>query len=475
LPQDLNRRVPVDQFTALGVSKTGLDMGSDGLALLKHPVFEIELFADDLKDLIENLAGIPIKLRIGQPDRSRAAVQAVCSGHATPARSCARNTARHNRHYAIDSPALQTTTRRDLDDQDCPNSRAGAEQSWVDFGHPGQLCWARSTMRYLRFASVLLALPLLASNVRVYQTNSAGDEVHVIDAATNKVVQTIKDIEVPHGVTFAPDGTRAYITCESEKTVWAVDTKSGKVIAKVPLSGHPNNLSVSKDGKHLFVAIAVAPGSVDVIDTVALKNMKTVKIKGAVHNTYVTPDGKYAMAGSVAGKTLTAIDTLTLEPVWTMDFDLGVRPMAFEKAPDGSTSRVFVQLSGYNGFSVVDFKMHKEIKRIDLPKEPGGGHAEGGAPSHGIGIPADGKTLWVNSSIANAVFIYSLPDLNVLGYVKTGDVPDWITFTPDSKMIYIANSGANSVSAIDIAARKEVARIPVGEVPKRNGTVVLPN
>jgi YVTN family beta-propeller protein len=58
--------------------------------------------------------------------------------------------------------------------------------------------------------------------------------------------------------------------------------------------------------------------------------------------------------------------------------------------------------------------------------------------------------------------------------VKTGKVPDWITFTPDGKMVYIANSGANSVSAIDIASRKEVARIPVGEVPKRNGTVVAP-
>jgi YVTN family beta-propeller protein len=41
-------------------------------------------------------------------------------------------------------------------------------------------------------------------------------------------------------------------------------------------------------------------------------------------------------------------------------------------------------------------------------------------------------------------------------------------------MVYIANSGANSVSAIDILARKEVARIPVGQVPKRNGTVVVP-
>jgi YVTN family beta-propeller protein len=146
--------------------------------------------------------------------------------------------------------------------------------------------------------------------------------------------------------------------------------------------------------------------------------------------------------------------------------------MAFEKARDGSTNRVFVQLSGFHGFAAVDFKTHKEVARIKLPSEPGGSPAEGGAPSHGIGVAPDGKTLWVNSSYANAVFIYSLPDLQVQGYVKTGAVPDWITFTPDK--VYVANSGANSVSVIDMATRKEVSRIPVGEVPKRNGTVVVP-
>jgi len=253
-----------------------------------------------------------------------------------------------------------------------------------------------------------------------------------------------------------------------------IDTKNGKVIAKVPLSGHPNNLSISKDGHRLFIAIAVAPGAVDVIDTAALKLIKSIPVKGAVHNTYVTPDGKHALAGSVAGKMLTVIDEQTLEPAWELPFDFGVRPIAFEKAADGSTSRLFVQLSGYNGFAVVDFKTHEEIKRIALPSDPSGGHAEGGAPSHGIGVTPDGQTLWVNSSIANAVFIYSLPNLKVLGYVKTGKVPDWIAFTPDSKMIYIANSGSNSVSAIDILSRTEVARIPVGQVPKRNGTVVVP-
>jgi YVTN family beta-propeller protein len=62
----------------------------------------------------------------------------------------------------------------------------------------------------------------------------------------------------------------------------------------------------------------------------------------------------------------------------------------------------------------------------------------------------------------------------VIGFVPTGPTPDWLTFTPDSKMVYIANAGANNVSAVDIQARKVVAVIPVGEVPKRNATVVVP-
>jgi YVTN family beta-propeller protein len=53
-------------------------------------------------------------------------------------------------------------------------------------------------------------------------------------------------------------------------------------------------------------------------------------------------------------------------------------------------------------------------------------------------------------------------------------VPDWITFTPDSRTVYVSNAGDRSVSAIDAATLKVVARIPVGEVPKRIGTLVLP-
>jgi len=334
-------------------------------------------------------------------------------------------------------------------------------------------------MTVRRSASFLLALPLAvvnmwAGSVRVYQTNSAGDAVDIIDPGTNKVVMQIKDIEVPHGVSFSPDGTRAYISCEAENTLWITDTKTGKLINKVPLSGHPNNIATSKDGKRVFVAIAQAPGAVDVIDTVAMKNIKTLPIKGAGHNTYVSPDGKFVIAGSVAGKSLNVFDEQTLEPLWTLMFDQGVRCMTFEKAADGSAGRLFVQLSNVHGFAVVDFKTHKEVQRITLPSEPVRGETHSAAPSHGIGVSPDGKTLWVNSSVAAGVFAYSMPDLKLLGFVPTASTPDWLTFTPDSKTIYVANAGANYVSAVDMKTMKEVGRIPVGEVPKRNGTVIVP-
>jgi YVTN family beta-propeller protein len=37
----------------------------------------------------------------------------------------------------------------------------------------------------------------------------------------------------------------------------------------------------------------------------------------------------------------------------------------------------------------------------------------------------------------------------------------------------VANAGSNSVSVVDIELMKEVARIPVGQVPKRNVTATI--
>jgi YVTN family beta-propeller protein len=195
--------------------------------------------------------------------------------------------------------------------------------------------------------------------VRIIQTNSAGDNVHLIDPATNKVVGVISGIEVSHGAGASPDGRWIYVSNEAESTLDVVDAKTLKVTKNIKLSGRPNNMAVGKDGRYAYVGIIQAPGGVDVIDTVALKNVKTVPTKGSIHNAYVTPDGKYVVAGSIQGRTINVIDANTNEPAWTLDMDLGVRPMTFNWNPDGSTKWIFVQLTALNGFAVVDAKVNQ--------------------------------------------------------------------------------------------------------------------
>lgn len=325
---------------------------------------------------------------------------------------------------------------------------------------------------------VLCTISVVAENkVRIIQTNSAGDNVHIIDPITNKVVGVISGIEANHGVGVAPDGSRIYVSDEAESTLDVVDGKTFKVIKRVPLSGHPNNMAVGRDGRRVYVGIIQAPGGVDVIDTGSLQRVKTIPTQGTIHNPYVTPDGKYVVAGSIAGKTVNVIDTQTEQPAWTLEMDLGVRPMTFSTNPDGSTKWIFVQMSGFNGFAVVDFATRKEIKRIQNPDLPPGKATvpEGSDPSHGMAVTADGKTLVVCSRLNNYLYSYSLPDLKVLGGAELGGKgAGWVTLTPDGKTAYVANPVTNDVSVVDIKSMKEVTRIPVGFVPKRNTTGILP-
>jgi YVTN family beta-propeller protein len=321
----------------------------------------------------------------------------------------------------------------------------------------------------------------------IFITNSAGDTVDVIDPATNKIVQVIRGVETPHGVSFSPDGARVYISNETERALDVVDRRSGAMLKKIPLTGRPNNLAVTKDGGRVLIGIWETPGAVDIVDASSLERVRSIPLKDSVHNVYVTPDGKYAVSGSIEGKVLTIIDLRSEKVVAEVKFDSGVRPMTFETNPDGSTSRIFVQLSRFNGFAVVDFTNRAEAARIKFPAQPGGfGIAEGrlDTPSHGIGVTPDGTSLWVNSTVANAVFAYSLPDLKLIGHVdlplvhplgrtSTGAVPEWITFTPDSRLLYVSNSAARAVSVIDTKTIKQIALVPVGEVPKRNNTLVI--
>jgi len=150
-----------------------------------------------------------------------------------------------------------------------------------------------------------------AAKLRIVQTNGAGDTVSIIDPATNKVVAEVKGVEATHGATVAMDGSRIYVTEEYQKALTVIDGKTLQVTKRVPLSGVPNLVQVTPDGRRLYVSItqtwddlssfpeikANPSGGIDVIDAASLEKVKTIALKGGIHDMYISPDGKYVIAG----------------------------------------------------------------------------------------------------------------------------------------------------------------------------------
>ena len=327
-------------------------------------------------------------------------------------------------------------------------------------------------------ASAVTLAPLASAvaQVRVLQTNSRGGSVHVIDPESHQVVGEIEGIPVNHGVAAAPDGSRIYVSSEADEALKVVDAGTFEIIKSIPLSARPHNISVTPDGSKVYVGIIAQPGAVNVIDTATLENIKTIPMPGGIHNIYVTPDGRNVVAGSIAGRRMTVLDTATDEEVWAWEGN-PIRPMTISKNADGSTDKLYVQISLHHGFVVLDWDTRTEVARVTLPDIPEEDRAPGtynGAPSHGIGVSPDGQTIWATSRMNSHVYVYSAyPDLELLASIPVGTDPDWVTFTPDSELAYVANAISNDVSVIDVESLEEVARIPVGEAPKRNTVIVM--
>ena len=335
--------------------------------------------------------------------------------------------------------------------------------------------------------------------LRLVQTNFAGDAVSIIDPASNKVVAQIPGIEMAHGISHSTDNSQIYVAQESTASLLVVDGKTLQITKRIPLSGSPNLVQPTPDGKRIYVSInlrwdvvsnfpalqAEMSGGIDIVDVPTLTKTQTIAIPGGIHDMYLTPDGKYVVAGAnrnelpeckcgISAPTNLGyvIDTRTNEVAWTFTMNPAASPIAISKKPDGSTDKIYAQ-GGGNGFRVVDFDTHVVTSSVKNPDIAPALQDRGG--SHGIGITSDQKTLLVNSGQNRTVYSYSLPDLKLLGSARlSGRGLNWLVIAPDDKTVYVANPETNNVSVVDIATMKETAVIPVGFAPSRNTMWVAP-
>lgn len=345
-------------------------------------------------------------------------------------------------------------------------------------------------IRRARFVAFLFAICVLPTSLRaqrrplVFIENSNSADLSVIeDGNASTVAGTIDIGAAPDDIVSSPSGDVLYVCRIMRRPpgqvaavgdvlgeVVAVDPQGRAVLWRAPVSGVPNHLVVSADGKTVFAAI-VSSNHVDVIDVARHAVFDSVVVGAGPHDIQLSADGRTVYVGMLRAKTLVAFDANTRKVLQTIQMADGVRPFAVTR--DQKT--VFIQLSHTHGFVVVDLQTGKSLRTVDLPV-PSGFTLPATMPgtvNHGIGITRDEKYLFANGSIADIVAVYSLPGLDLIGTVPVGRDPNWVTFSPDGARVYVTNRGSDDVSVIDVATRTEIERLKVGKYPQRMTSVTV--
>lgn len=341
--------------------------------------------------------------------------------------------------------------------------------------------WLFTTMQVglLAWSGVALAAD------KVYVANEEADTVSVLDAASFRTVASVRVGKMPHNVQVSPDGKVVWVTNNGEPdqaadasarkgmgkgehkamakpgAVWAIDTSSDAVVAKVPVGTHPAHVVVSPDGRFAYVTNG-GDDTVSVIDTSAQRVVAAIPVGKFPHGIRISPDGKQAYVANLKGGTVSVIDTVSQKEVAQIPAGKGPAQVGF--TPDGRLA--FVSLSEENSVAVIDPATRKMIRKVVV----------GTVPIQLYATP-DSRTLLVanqgtRKKPGNTVSMIDLESFKVTKTVATGAGAHGVVVDRDGRYAYVTNTYANSVSVLDLKDRKVVMTVRVGKGP--NGISVTP-
>ena len=139
---------------------------------------------------------------------------------------------------------------------------------------------------------------------------------------------------------------------------------------------------------------------------------------------------------------------------------VGARPRYAEFSPDGKELWVTSEVGG--GVSVIDPEKKAVVAKIafEVP-----GLAKEQVQPVGIRFTPDGKLAFVALGPANRIAVVDVATRKPVKYLLVGQRVWQLELTPDGSRLVSTNGVSNDISIVDIAAEKVVKSIPVGSFP----------
>lgn len=251
-----------------------------------------------------------------------------------------------------------------------------------------------------------------------YGTGPApGSTLTVIDVPGLRVARTIPlgEHRRPHGIVFLPGDSVVAVTVEASQAVLLVHVGRGEVLRAVRTDKPGSHMvGVAADGRRAWTG-DIGSNTITELDLVLGRAVRVIAVPTQPEAINVTPDGAEVWVGSNAERKVSAVVTAS-GAVSTAAEGFGW-PYRVLFTPDAAT----VLLPDYRGEALrfVERASRREIGRLAFP---------GGGPQ-GITLDASGRVAFLSMSAQAKVVAIDVAARRVVGSVPVGETPDGIAFS----------------------------------------------
>jgi DNA-binding beta-propeller fold protein YncE len=240
----------------------------------------------------------------------------------------------------------------------------------------------------------------------------------------------------PHGVAwYAAD--RVAITAEGSGRLLILDPAARRIVAEIPTGQSVSHMvAVTRDGTRAFVT-NIDSGTTTAIDLAGGRKLRDLETGAGSEAIAISPDGRYVWVAARRTSEIALIDATTLEIVKRLQLE--GEPIRIALTPSGGTA--IVSCAGSGDVVAIDTQALAIVARRRLEPQSAAGVAAANAGDAaipaprdtvpiGLAVSADGRSVYVAATAANAVLRLELPGLAVAQTIAVPGEPDGLGSSP---------------------------------------------
>jgi YVTN family beta-propeller protein len=250
---------------------------------------------------------------------------------------------------------------------------------------------------------------------------------------------------------------RVYVPNSASNTVDVIDQRTFKIVAHYQVGLLPQHVTPSYDLKTLWVDNDVGNSLTPVSPITGRPKGKPVPVIDP-YNLYFTPNGRYAIVVAEREHRLDFRGAHTMK----LHHALSVPCRGVDHVDFSANGRFLLASCEFSAELVkVDVRRERVVGVLHLPRDS--------AMPQDVKLSPDGRIFYVADMASNGIWEIDRTGRRVLGFIHTGAGAHGLYPSRDAKLMYITNRNEGTISVLDFATRKLVAKWNVGGSPDMGG------